>query len=155
MRDRGILTLTDDDVPPALICVDDGDRRGAVRRALEQLGYGVETPADAEEAVDRLRKVAYQVVIVDQTYNGGTPLDNVILNALNAMAMSVRRHVFVALLASDVKTLDNASAFARSVNVVVHTDDLAQLAPLLRRAVADNDAFYRVFREVLQAAGKR
>jgi len=25
----------------------------------------------------------------------------------------------------------------------------------LRRAIADNDAFYRVFREVLQAAGKR
>ena len=60
-----------------------------------------------------------------------------------------------ALLAADVKTLDNASAFARSVNAVVNTNDLGQFTPLLRRSVADNDAFYRVFREVLQAAGKR
>ena len=141
--------------PPALICVDDGDRRGAARKALEQLGYASETPGDAEEAVDRLRKVAYQVVIVDQTYEGGTALDNAILKALNSMSMSVRRHMFVALLAPDVKTLDNATAFSRSVNAVVNTDDVAQLAALLRRAVADNDAFYRVFREVLHAAGKR
>jgi CheY-like chemotaxis protein len=143
------------DLPPALICVDDDDRRSAVRKALDQLGYGSETPADAEEAVDRLRKVAYQVVVVDQAYNGGTALDNVILKALNTTPMSVRRYMFVALLAPDVKTLDNATAFSRSVNAVVHTDDVAQLGPLLRRAVADNDAFYRVFREVLQAAGKR
>ena len=147
--------MSDSELPPALICVDDDDRRGAVRKALEQLGYAPETPTDAEEATDRLRKVAYQVVVVDQAYSGGTALDNVILKALNTMPMPVRRYMFVALLAPDVKTLDNASAFARSVNAVVNTDDVAQLGPLLRRAVADNDAFYRVFREVLQAAGKR
>ena len=144
-----------DDAPSALLCVDDDDRRGAVRKALEALGYAPETPADAEEAIDRLRKVPYQIVVVDEMYNGGTALDNAVLQALNAMSMSVRRYMFVALLAADVKTLDNASAFARSVNAVVNTNDLGQLTPLLRRAVADNDAFYRVFREVLQAAGKR
>jgi hypothetical protein len=61
----------------------------------------------------------------------------------------------VALIAADVTSLDNAAAFARSVNAVVNPNDLGQLAVLLRRAIADNDAFYRVFREVLQAAGKR
>jgi len=143
------------DVPPALICVDEGDRRGAVRAALEELGYAPETPPDAAQAIDRLRKVAYQAVIVDEAYNGGTALDNAVLKALNTMGMSVRRYMFVALLAPDVKTLDNATAFARSVNAVVNTNDVGQLVPLLRRAIADNDAFYRVFREVLQAAGKR
>lgn len=140
---------------PALICVDDSARRGAVRAALTQLGYAPETPADAAEAIDHLRKVAYQVVIVDEAYNGGTALDNAVLKALNTMAMSVRRYMFVALLAADVKTLDPATAFSRSVNAVVNTGDVGQLAAHLRRAVADNDAFYRVFREVLQAAGKR
>ena len=144
-----------DDAPSALLCVDDGDRRGAVRKALEDLGYAPETPADAAEAIDRLRKVPYQIVVVDETYNGGTALDNAVLQALNSMSMSVRRYMFVALLAADVKTLDNSSAFARSVNAVVNTNDLGQFTPLLRRAVADNDAFYRVFREVLQSAGKR
>jgi CheY-like chemotaxis protein len=151
----GPLAAPRADAPPALMCVDDDDRRGAVRKALEELGYAAETPADAPEAIDRLRKVAYQVVVVDDTYDGGTALDNAVLKALNAMAMSVRRYVFVALLAADVKTLDNATAFARSVNAVINTNDVGQLASVLRRAVADNDAFYRVFREVLQAAGKR
>jgi DNA-binding NtrC family response regulator len=140
---------------PALLCVDDADRRGAVRAALEQLGYQPETPADAADAIDQLRKVPYQVVVVDEGYDGGTALDNAVLKALNSVAMSVRRYVFVALIAADVTSLDNAAAFARSVNAVVNPNDLGQLAALLRRAIADNDAFYRVFREVLQAAGKR
>ena len=139
---------------PALICVDAGDRRDAVRAALDELGYTAET-ADASTAIDQLRKVPYQLVVVDEGYGGGSALDNPILKALNTMAMSVRRYMFVALVAADVKTLDNAAAFARSVNAVVNPNDLGQLAGLLRRAIADNDAFYRVFREVLQAAGKR
>jgi CheY-like chemotaxis protein len=139
---------------PALICVDAGDRRDAVRAALDELGYATET-ADASAAIDQLRKVPYQLVVVDEGYGGGSALDNAILKALNTMAMSVRRYMFVALVAADVKTLDNAAAFARSVNAVVNPNDLGQLAGLLRRAIADNDAFYRVFREVLQAAGKR
>ena len=143
------------DARPALICVDEGDRRTAVRAALEELGYAPEAPANAADAVDRLRKTAYQVVVVDETYEGGTALDNAVLKALNTTAMSIRRYMFVALLGADVKTLDNATAFARCVNAVVNTSDLGQLAALLRRAVADNDAFYRVFREVLQAAGKK
>jgi CheY-like chemotaxis protein len=144
-----------DEPRPALLCVTDGDRRKAVRAALEQLGYAPETPADGAEAIDLLRKVAYQVIVVDETYDGATALDNAVLKALNTMAMSVRRYMFVTLLAAEVKSLDNAAAFARSVNAVVNPNDLAQLGPLLRRAIADNDAFYRVFREVLQAAGKR
>ena len=144
-----------DDAHPALICVDEGDRRTAARAALEELGYAPEAPANAADAVDRLRKTAYQVVVVDETYEGGTALDNAVLKALNTTAMSIRRYMFVALIGADVKTLDNATAFARSVNAVVNASDLGQLAALLRRAVADNDAFYRVFREVLQAAGKK
>ncbi len=140
---------------PALICVDAGDRHEAVRAALEELGYAIETPAGADAATDQLRKVAYQVVVVDEGYRGGSALDNVILKALNTMPMSVRRYMFVALIAADAKTLDNTTAFSRSVNAVVNPNDLGQLATLLRRALADNDAFYRVFREVLQAAGKR
>jgi hypothetical protein len=140
---------------PALICVDDGARRTAVRTALEALGYAPETPADADDAIDRLRKVPFAVVVVDETYDGGTALDHAVLKALDAMAMSVRRYVFVALLGAGLETLDNAAAFARSVNLVVNVDDLAELTGLLRRAIADNDDFYRTFREVLQAAGKR
>ena len=139
----------------ALVCVDAGERRTAVLDALTQLSYLPEVPPDAEAAVERLRKNTYDVVIVDETYDGSSPLDNAVMNALAAMSMQVRRYVFVAQLGKGVTTLDNATAFSRSVNAVVNVNDVGQIAPILRRAIADNDAFYRVFREVLQAVGRR
>ena len=146
---------TDLDVRRALLCVDAGDRQAAVTAALTELGYEPDVAAGSADAVDRMRKTTYPVVIVDETFEGAAPVDNGVLKALAAMSMTLRRYMFVALLGADVKTLDNATAFARSVNAVVNVDDLGQLGPILRRAIADNDAFYRVFREVLAAAGKR
>jgi CheY-like chemotaxis protein len=149
-------SVTYEDGPrPALVCVDADDREGAVTAALEELGYAVEVPPDAEEAIERMRKTAYTVVVVDETFAGATPLDNLVLKTLAGMSMAIRRYIFVLVIARDVVTLDHATAFARSVNAVVSYNDLGQLMPILRRAVADNDAFYRVFREVLLAAGKR
>ena len=140
---------------PALMCVDDDERRKAVRAVLKQLGFDPETPGDPTEAVDSLRKIAYHVVVVDEAYGGGGAADNLVLKSLGTMAMSVRRYLFVLLIAPGVTSFDHATAFARSVNAVVNPNDLTQLGPALRRAIVDNDAFYRVFREVLQAAGKR
>jgi CheY-like chemotaxis protein len=140
---------------PALVCVDAGDRQTAVTTALTELGYVVEVPTTSGDAIDRMRKTSYVVVMVDETYEGATPLDNPVLKALGGMSMSVRRYMFVALLGADVKTFDHGTAFSRSVNAVLNVNDLGQLTAILRRAIADNDAFYRVFREVLQAAGKR
>jgi hypothetical protein len=140
---------------PALMCIESGDRRKSVRGVLQQLGFDPETPGDPMEAVDSLRKVAYEVVVVEDIYGGGGELDNVILKALNTMTMAVRRYIFVLLIAPHAQSFDHATAFARSVNAVVNPNDLDHLGPALRRALADNEAFYRVFREVLQAAGKR
>ena len=140
---------------PALVCVDDPTRQGAITSALKELGYAPEVPSSADNALDRMRKTAYDVVLVDETFDGATALDNGVLKGLAAMNMTLRRYMFVALIGKNVPTLDNATAFARSVNAVFSEGDLDQLGPMLQRAIADNDAFYRVFREVLKAAGKR
>jgi CheY-like chemotaxis protein len=143
------------DAPLALACVDEGPRQTAVTTALQELGYTVEVPSSADNAIDRMRKHSFAVVIVDEAFEGATALDNAVLKGLAAMSMTMRRYMFVALIGKSMPTLDNATAFSRSVNAVFGYGDLDQLAPILQRAVADNDAFYRVFREVLKAAGKR
>ena len=140
---------------PALVCVDDASRQAAVTSALKELGYAPETPSSVDNALDRMRKTSYEVVVVDETFQGSTSLDNGVLKGLGAMSMTVRRYMFVALIGKSLPTLDNATAFARSVNAVFSYGDLDQLAPILQRAIADNDAFYSVFRDVLKAAGKR
>jgi CheY-like chemotaxis protein len=152
VADERTMTL---DARPALVCVDDATRQGAVTSALKDLGYAPDVPSSADNALDRMRKTAYEVVVVDETFEGATALDNGVLKGLAAMSMMVRRYMFVALIGKNVPTLDNATAFARSVNAVFSYGDLDQIGPMLQRAIADNDAFYRVFREVLKAAGKR
>ena len=152
MADEYATTL---DGRPALVCVDDAARQSAVTGALKELGYAPDVPSSADNALDRMRKTAYEVVVVDETLEGATALDNGVLKGLGAMSMTLRRYMFVALIGKNLPTLDSATAFARSVNAVFSDGDLDQLGPMLQRAIADNDAFYRVFREVLKAAGKR
>ena len=139
----------------ALVCADDAGRQAAIRAALEQLGLSLQIAKDAAEAIDVLRKNAYEVVVLDEEFQGATPLDNPVLKAIAVMPITMRRYVLVALVGKDLKTSDNMTAFAKSVNVVINLADLPQLAGILRRAIADNNEFYRVYRQVLREAGKR
>ena len=148
-------TNVHDDPRPALVCVEDEQRRASVVSSLEELGYQPQVAADTEVAVEAIRKSGCRVIVVDEAYEAPSPAENPVMKTLNTMPISARRYIFVAMIGEDVKTLDNAIAFSRSVNAVVHISDLGGLAPILRRAIADNDGFYRAFREVLQAAGKR
>jgi DNA-binding NtrC family response regulator len=138
----------------ALIVVDDSDRKGEVSAALQEVGYRVHIAASADDGRDRLRKAMYHVVVIDQGFQGGTALDNPLLQLLQGMPMTTRRYMLLVMLAPDVKTLDNMTAFAASVNAVVNYNDVAQFKAVLERALADNDQFFRVIRSVLQEAGK-
>jgi DNA-binding NtrC family response regulator len=143
------------DTQLALVCVDVPDRQAAVKTALHELGYAADVATSAVDATERLRKNAYEIVVLDEEFQGSTEHDNAVLNAVHAMLMSVRRYVFVTLIGRRFGTLDNMMAFAKSVNLVVHVSDLSQLTAILSRAVEDNDRFYGVFRDVLREAGKR
>ena len=141
--------------PLALVGVDDADRQAAVARALEELGYRAQVGENTADVIERLRKTSYEVIVLDEAFQGSTPLDNELLGSIQWMPMTVRRYMFIALLGQDLKTFDNMMAFAKSVNVVVSYGDLGQLKAIFERGISDNDQFYRVFRQVLQEAGKR
>ena len=154
MADRRTVSF-DETARPALLCVDVEAREIAVAAALEELGYSVELAPNAEEAIERMRKTTYPVVVVDEEFGGTAPLDNPVLAALRAMSMAQRRWTFVALVGREFKTFDNAMAFARSVNVVVNVNDLPHLPAILKKGITDHVEFYRTFRQVLTDAGKR
>ena len=139
----------------ALVCVDHPERQGLTLAALQDLGYRAQVAASALDTIERLRKSAYEVVIVDSEFKGATAHDNPVLKAIQAMPMSARRYIFVGLIGTTFNTFDNMSAFGESVNLVVHVKDVGQLKAILQRAIEDNDLFYRVFRQVLQEAGRR
>jgi CheY-like chemotaxis protein len=138
-----------------LVCVDAPERQAVIKAALDQLGFITYAAKSADDAVERLRRDPFEVAIVDEQFQGGSALDNDVLQALQMMPMSTRRYMFVALLGRTYKTFDNMLAFSRSVNVVVNLNDLPHLPAILRKGITENNEFYRIFREVLTEVGKR
>ncbi|HEX2438512.1 MAG TPA: hypothetical protein VHT71_09385 [Methylomirabilota bacterium] len=139
----------------ALVCEDAPERQAIIKAALEQIGFAMLAVKNADEAVERMRRDVYELVILDEQYQGATPLDNPVLAAIRGMTMAQRRWMFVALVGREFKTFDNAMAFARSVNVVVNVNDLPHFPAILKKGITEHVEFYRTFRQVLTDAGKR
>ena len=131
----------------ALVCEDAPERQAVIKAALEQIGFTMLPVHNADEAIERLRRDVYEVVIVDEQYQGAAPLDNAGPGASPPCRCHSGAGMFVVLLGREFKTFDNMMAFARSVNVVVNLNDLPHLPAILRKGLEDNNEFYRVFRE--------
>jgi CheY-like chemotaxis protein len=139
----------------ALVCEDALERQGVIKAALDQIGFAMLSARNSDEAIERLRRDVYEIVLVDEQYQGASPLDHPVLGAIRTLPMSQRRWMYVVLLGREFKTFDNMMAFARSVNVVVNLNDLPHLPAILKKGITDHVEFYRAFRQVLSEAGKR
>jgi CheY-like chemotaxis protein len=139
----------------ALVCEDALERQAVVKAALEQIGFTMLAVKNAAEAVERMRRDVYELVVVDEQYQGATPFNNPVLASLRTMPISQRRWTFVVLIGREFKTFDNAMAFARSVNVVVNVNDLPHFPAILKKGITDHVEFYRAFRQVLTDVGKK
>jgi CheY-like chemotaxis protein len=155
------MTQTTDQPAPfgtqrlVLVCENAPERQSIISAALEQLGFTMLPATTSEEAIERLRRSPFEIVIVDERFESSGVLDNAVIRTLNTMPISLRRQIFVVLLGREFKTFDNMMAFARSVNVVVNLNDLPHLPAIIRKGLEDNDEFYRVFREMLAEVGRR
>jgi hypothetical protein len=137
----------------AMVCMSQPQQQAGTKAALEGLGYTVHVPANPDDAIQRLRKNRYEVVILHEEY-GGSSETNLVLQTIQPMVMPLRRHMCVGLVGKEFHTLDNMMAFVKSVNFVVAERELGKIKPIVRQAVTDNDQFYRVFREAMRDAGK-
>ncbi len=155
--DLSTVASTEDDFVEdqklAMACCDQPNLQAVVRTALEGLGYTVHVPAKAEDAIQKIRQNTYEVVLLHEAY-GGSVENNLLLQTIQPMAMPLRRHMCVGLIGKQFRTLDNMTAFVKSVSFVVAEREIAKIKAITRQAVAENDQFYRVFREALREAGK-
>ena len=92
--------------------------------------------------------------MVADGFDGQEVAKSPILNYLNRVSMSVRRRIFLALLSDKFKTMDNMMALALSANVVISIKDTEKLVPILKKAISDNDKFYKVFMDTMTEVGK-
>ncbi len=138
----------------ALICESDESIRAKLASALGEMGYQTTVAGSAREALKAMRFHLFHMVIVNEIFDSPAPDKNDVLFYLETLAMSTRRQIFVALVSNAERTMDNMAAFNKSVNFILNVKNIDDAAPILRKAVADNNAFYRVTRETFKKRGK-
>ena len=138
----------------ALVMADSQEHSELIRGAVEKIGHKFIVTPNTRDAIGKLRFHHFDLIILAEGFDG-QPLDHsAILNYLNRLPMTVRRRIFLALVSDSFKTMDNMMAFAMSANVVINTKDTEKLDLVLRKAIAENERFYKVFKDTLVETGK-
>jgi predicted Zn finger-like uncharacterized protein len=138
----------------ALIMADSPEHHGMIRGAAEKIGYKFIPTPNTRDAIGKLRFHHFDLIILAEGFDGQSLDNSAILNYLNRLPMPVRRRIFLALVSDGFKTMDNMMAFAMSANVVIHTKDTEKLDLVLRKAITENERFYKIFTDTLVETGK-
>ena len=133
----------------ALVCESDPEILDQVSQVLEVLEYHITVPKSSRDALKKLRYHSYDIVLVNEIFDTQDPDINGVLIYLERLSMEERRNLFVSLLSSRFRTMDQMAAFQKSVNIVVNLNNIQDFDKILRRSLADHDLFYRVYRECL------
>jgi predicted Zn finger-like uncharacterized protein len=131
-----------------LLCM--GNKREETAKILATAGYKVylaQTPAQANE---RLRDGKTSIVFFSPDFAAEFGGAAILQQKVNAMPSFERRRLFLVSLEDEGTTMSAHDAFLRNLNLIVNTNDLAQLPLILNRAVHDYNDLYHYFN---QAAG--
>ena len=138
----------------ALVCESDPGIKEKITAALNSMDYHITEAESGRDALKKMRYHVYELVLVNEDFETSDPDSNGVLIYLNRLGISVRRNIFVIMLSSRFRTLDSMMAFNKSVNMILNISNINDIDKILRRGLADNDFFYRVFREWLRKTGR-
>ncbi len=140
--------------PRALICADGLQDQAQLLDMMKEAGYQVQVAADAADAAERLRFTPHAVAVIRDGFGGAGEERSPLLDSIAEMGTGMRRHLCVILLSDRLPALDPMVAFAQSVDVIIHPNDLAHLPDALQRSLEGNERKYHVLKESLRAANK-
>jgi len=148
------LDFFEEGIKLALIMPNSSINEDRLRAGIEIIGYKCVFTPNTRDAIGKLRFHHFDLIILADGFDS-QPLDHsVIVNYLNRLSMPVRRRIFLALISDNFKTMDNMMAFAMSANVVINFKDIEKLHLILKKAVSENERFYKVFVDTLVETGK-
>jgi hypothetical protein len=98
---------------------------------LNEAGMEVKIAASQEDAVRQLTATEPAFLLLTEGFGTRQPHLNPMLNYIAKLPSSSRRTLFVAWVGASVKTRDYLTAFALSVNLVIHPDYLMDINRLL------------------------
>jgi predicted Zn finger-like uncharacterized protein len=133
----------------ALICESEALIREKIRPTLDILEYHINEAPNSRDALKKMRYHIYDVIILNEYFDTRDPDANSILIYLERQPMEIRRNIYVCLLSQRFRTMDQMTAFQRSVNMIVNLRNIDDFDKILQRGMADYGLFYKVFKEAL------
>ena len=146
--------FVEEGVETALLCEPEPAIRAKIITALYNMGYHTTAPQSHKDTLKQMRFHVFDMVVLNERFGTRDPDMNSVLKYLDRLNMSVRRNIFLTLITDRFRTMDNMAAFNKSVNLIVNLKNINEIEKILRRGVADNKAFYRVFKESLVKTGR-
>lgn len=140
--------------PRALVCVNIPAERLQVITILKQIGYVPHSSKDSGEAIERLRLSAYAIVVLCDGFDPPEQDGPSIQSYLANMRMTSRRNIDVVLIDPSLASNDQRAAFAHSVDLVLHPNDLPHFEEALGHTKTEKENRYRVLKESLREMGK-
>jgi predicted Zn finger-like uncharacterized protein len=138
----------------ALVCESNPLVRKTICEALELMDYQITEAESTRDALKRMRYHNYDLFVINENFDTENPESNGILLYLERLSMGVRRNMFVALISTRFRTMDNMMALNKSANLIINIKNIEDIGKILSRGITDNEYFYRVFKAALKEAGR-
>jgi len=133
----------------ALICEPETLVREKIKPTLDILEYHINESPSSRDTLKKMRYHTYDVIIVNEYFDTRDPDANPVLIYLERQPMEIRRNSYVCLLTQRFRTMDQMTAFQRSVNMIVNLRNIDDFDKILQRGMADYGLFFKVFKESL------
>jgi hypothetical protein len=145
---------TIEDVPMALILMNESPAREMVIKALENIGYKAELVESTSDAIEKVQFVDYACIVLHSLYECNGINTSVFHKYISTMNMSKRRFIFYILIGKEFKTFYNLQALAYSANLVVNDEEVPKFDLILRKAIPEFEELFGPIMEELRLHGK-
>lgn len=132
----------------------DDQNKEAWTRELEALDYKIQYAGSPEHAAHKMKFTQFHFIALHENFGNVSLEDNVAYQSLLEMQMTTRRKIFLGLVGEQFKSANNMQAFAASANLVINQKEIGKLSQFLKRSIAENEIFYKIFKETLTSLGK-
>lgn len=151
--DEESLEFFDDNTQLALVMSENSDGSNKIKAAIEGLDYKYIESSNTRDALGKMRFHHFDIIFLSEGFDGQELNNSPVLNYLNHISMSSRRRIFLALMGSQFKTMDEMMAYAMSANAVINPKDTEQLGSILKKSIADHNKFYKIFMDTMIEVG--
>ncbi len=143
-----------EDIPLALVLMDDLPGRDTVVKGIESIGYRAEFATSSREAIEKMRFVDYASVVLHSRFEGKNIKLGSFHQYMSSIHMSKRRYIFYILVGPEFNTFYDLQALAYSANLVVNDNEISRFDVILRKAIPEYEILFGPIMEELRLHGK-